>query len=114
MFKHKRILIISFVSLLLFHTPTFAQWSYLGSDSVSDGPANFTLKVAVNNAGIPYVAFTDNAYGQVRVMRFINDAWESVGNNIGTTNYSNYVNDFVITTDFACIDVVLHFVAQHG
>ena len=99
MFKHKRILIISFVSLLLFHTPTFAQWSYLGSDSVSDGPANFTLKVAVNNAGIPYVAFTDNAYGQVRVMRFINDAWESVGNNIGTTNYSNYVNDFVITTD---------------
>jgi hypothetical protein len=99
MLRHKLLLLIPFIGLLFFHTTISAQWSYLGSDSVSDGPANFTLKVAVNNAGVPYVAFTDNAYGQVRVMRFINDAWESVGNNIGPMNYANYVKDFVITTD---------------
>lgn len=66
------------IALLAVISSTSAQWSIVGSAGLSSSVANYTV-MAVDNNGIPYIAYSDNSVGNKLSVRKYNSGWSTVG-----------------------------------
>lgn len=65
--------------ILASHIPASAQWSVVGSMSISSSVANYT-SMAVDGNNTPYIAYSDNSKGnKLTVEKFDGTNWVTVG-----------------------------------
>ena len=73
-----RFILIAFIFTILFVQSNAQTWQNAGNQDFTPGAAG-SASIAVDNTGVPYVAWQEGLMGKISVMKLVNGVWTSVG-----------------------------------